>query len=473
MKNFEVVILGAGPAGLAAGLELVNQGVRDILIIDKNSRVGGLSRTKVFQGNRFDIGPHRFFTKNAEINRIWHDTLGDDFKLVNRLTRIFYKGHFFNYPLRPVNALLGMGMIEATHAMFSYLYAAAYLRSKEARNFEEWVTQKFGGKLYHTFFKTYTEKVWGSDCKRIGADWAAQRIKGMNLTTAIKNALFGQRGQKIKTLVEQFNYPKLGAGMMYEAIAERISEHGAEFRLNTEVKKISHNGERITSLVIKDKAGDEYEVRPSVLFSSIPITDLIAQLDSPAPQNVCEASESLYYRDHITVNLVINGDNLFTDQWIYVHSADVKMARLANYNNFSLHMPAKKGVSVVSVEYFVFINDEIWNLSDKDLIDLAVEELAYMKLIDSSMVDAGFVVRETKSYPTYYMGFSEPYDTVRKYISQFSNLYAIGRGGMYKYNNQDHSMYTGILAVRNYKGAKYDLWSVNIDAEYLEEIRNE
>lgn len=473
MKNKEVTILGAGPAGLGAVLELQKNNVKDVLVIDANSKAGGLARTEIFENNRFDIGPHRFFTKNNEVNELWHDILGDDFRPVQRLTRIYYKNKFFNYPLKPLNVLASLGLYESTQALISYLYSLIKFPRKEAVTFEEWVTNHFGKKLYQMFFKTYTEKVWGIDCSKIGANWAAQRIKGMNLFTTIVDALTpSKKNKKAKSLVEEFDYPIYGAGMMYEKMAEKICDNGGEFSFDTTVKRINLKDNKVVSIIVEDK-DKESELPIQTVFSSIPLTHLIKWMRPEVPNEVLQSAEKLYFRDHITVNLIIDKGGLFDDQWIYVHSSDVKMGRLVNYNNFSSNMPANKNTTAVSAEYFVFKNDDIWNLSDEEIIELAKNELDYMNLVDKSLIRKGLVVRETESYPIYFIGFEKHYETIRDFVSGISNLQCIGRGGMYKYNNQDHSLYTGMLAARNYCGANYNLWEVNIDAEYHEDARRD
>ncbi|MBN2138050.1 MAG: FAD-dependent oxidoreductase [Sedimentisphaerales bacterium] len=463
----EVTILGAGPAGLAAALELTRNGVTDVLLIDVHSQPGGLSRTLVFEDARFDIGSHRFFTKNKEVNDLWHNLLGEDFQPVQRLSRIYYKNKFFNYPLKPFNALKNLGCCESVHAILSYLWASMRPSGKEAETFEQWISRRFGRKLYLTFFKTYTEKVWGIECNRIGADWAAQRIKGMSLVTALLNSLksTGKAG-KAKSLVDEFDYPKYGAGMMYDKMAQEIRKTGGQFMFDTSVKKIVLNQNRVTSVIVETD-GQETELPVNTVFSSIPLTTLVKSMTPGAPDNVFSSADELYFRDHITANLIVEEDNLFDDQWIYIHSPEVKMARLANYNNFSRCMSAN-GASAVGVEYFVFRNDSIWNLPDHRILELAKQELHRMNLINKNSVNKGFVVRETDCYPTYFLGFEKPFQKLKEFVCSIDNLQCIGRGGMYKYNNQDHSIYTGLLAARNHCGADHNLWDVNIDAEYHE-----
>lgn len=468
-KTFECCILGAGPAGLGAALELVQNGVSDTVIVDRNRTVGGLARTEVFNGTRFDIGPHRFFTKNAEVNDIWRRTLGTDFKSVQRLTRIYYKQKYFNYPIKAIDAVSKLGLVESLHAILSYVASRAR-SSQDSNNFEDWIIRKFGRKLYEVFFKTYTEKIWGIPCREISAEWAAQRIKGLDIVQVIKSAIISG-GKKPKTLVEEFDYPVLGAGQMYEAMAEKVSGNGMTLMLNTTVLAVNHQNRKIKSIYVKDRDGNEYDLQARQYFSCLPLTHFSKMLRPAENDTILTAADSLYYRDHITVNLLVDGGEHFPDQWIYIHSPEVQMARLANYNNFSKAMVGHKGKSALSVEYFVFKHEPLWQKSDEEIKQLAIEELKRLNLISKECVDQAWVVRETESYPTYYLGFQEPYQVLIDRIVQFDNLYSIGRGGMYKYNNQDHSLFSGMLAARNYlhlPGSPYNLWDINIDAEYHE-----
>lgn len=456
---------------MGVATELVKHGVTNFVIVDKNSQPGGLSRTEIFDGARFDVGPHRFFTANKEVNHLWHETLGGDFRPVQRLTRIFYKGKMFQYPIKAVDSLVKLGPVEAVQALYSYLIAKSK-RHRDAQTFEEWITQKFGSKLYETFFKTYTEKVWGIPCNQIGAEWAAQRIKGLDILQVIKNALLKGPANKPKTLVDQFDYPSLGAGQMYEAMAEQSVAKGAELLLNHRVVEFTRKGNKIQSVTIADSKGERMCITASHFFTSIPITHFFKLLGPPETDEVRQATDALYYREHITVDLLIDAENLFPDQWIYVHSPDVAMARLANYNNFSKLMAGKAGKTAVSVEYFCFKQDKIWETADADLLSQAGDELEYMNLVDKKTVERGWVVRETESYPTYYLGFREPYEKLKGCLLKYDNLSPIGRGGLYKYNNQDHAILSGLLAARNYlglAGSPYDVWAINSDAEYLEE----
>ena len=468
-KSYECCIIGAGPAGLGAALELTKHNVTNILIIDKNKSVGGLSRTDVYDGVRFDIGPHRFFTKNKEVDKIWHETLGKDFRPVSRLTTIFYKNKYFNYPIRPID-IFKLGPIELLHAVLSF-GASQIGKKNEAVSFEDWVVQKFGRKLYETFFKTYTEKVWGIPCSRIKAEWAAQRIKGLDALEVIKKILAGAKNTKIKTLVEEFDYPILGAGQMYEAICDRVISRGASLMLNTKVERFNRKDSSIESIDIVGLAGNKVTVAAHQFFSCIPLPHFFNALNPPVVGLDTNYINKVRYRDHITVNVLVDGKKLFPDQWIYVHSPNLQMARLVNYNNFSKAMVAGKDKSALSVEYFVFKDETLWNESDEFLGNLAISELNAMGLIEKGRAKWVAVVRESEAYPSYHMGFEEPYQLLRREIGQFTNLYSIGRGGMYKYNNQDHSILSGMLAVRNYlklPGTPYVLWDINVDDEYQE-----
>ena len=469
MKDKEVVIIGAGPAGLGAALELQKNDIKDILIIDMNAAPGGLSRTVNYKGNKFDIGPHRFFTKNEEVDALWHEILGNDFKVVNRLSRIFYKNKFYNYPLKPLNALKNLGLNESTQAIIDYLISQIKKNDGNLQSFEEWTIKQFGNKLYQTFFKTYSEKVWGIDCKDISANWATQRIKGLNLYKAIIDSLNPfKNNKKIKTLIEEFEYPVYGAGMMYEKMASKIGYQGGELLYDSVVKKINIKNNKIESILLNTNNKDVL-ISAKIFFSSIPLTQTIQMIMPKPEKSIVNAAKTLFFRDHITVNLLVEKDKLFPDQWIYVHSPEVKMARLGNYNNFSTMMTKDKNNAAISIEYFVFINDDIWNMPDKSIIELAKEELHYMKLADKSRVIDSFVIREANSYPVYFVGYEKYFNILKEYVNSISNLQCIGRGGMYKYNNQDHSLYTGMLAARNYCGANYNIWNVNTDAEYHEE----
>lgn len=472
-KSYECCIIGAGPAGLGAALELIKHGISDILIIDKNKTVGGLSRTNVFDGVRFDIGGHRFFTKNREVNKIWHDTLGTDFRAISRLSHIFYKNKYFRYPIKPLDILAKLGPIESLNIIVSFVSSQISKKNK-AFTFEDWIIQKFGRKLYETFFKTYTEKVWGIPCNQIGAEWAAQRIKGLDALELIKNSLGVGKNTKIKTLVEEFDYPVLGAGQMYETMCLNVISQGAEIMLDTRVIRFDRQDKIIKSIGVIQSNNHKMNIAAKHFFSSIPLVHFLNMLDPPDSYLINNLAGTLRYRDHITVDLLIDKENIFPDQWTYVHSPDVRIARIANYGNFSKAMLGGKNKTALSVEYFAFKEDELWGESDEFLGELASNELNQMGLVKINDVEKTWVVRETEAYPVYYLGFQEHYGLLKQKIGQFANFSSIGRAGMHKYNNQDHSLMSGILAARNYlksPGSPYLLWDINIDAEYMESVQ--
>jgi protoporphyrinogen oxidase len=396
--------------------------------------------------------------------------LGEDFQPVKRLTRILFDDSFFTYPIRASELALKLGAVESAKVILSYARARFSTRI-DPHTFEDWVVQKFGRKLYEIFFKTYTEKVWGIPCSEIGAEWAEQRIKGLDILGVFKNAILPGSSSRAKSLVDHFHYPVLGAGQMYEVMCEQVTAQGANLMLNTSVVRVNRRGETISSVIVRGPEGKLIEITAQSFFNSIPITHFVKMLSPPESDTIRGAAESLFYREHITVDLVVNVDDVFPDQWIYVHSPNVRLARVANYNNFSKAMVGEKGKTGLSVEYFTFQSDDLWKCADEELMELAAEELQQLGLIEKGWIENAWVVRETESYPTYYLGYREPYQALRSRLEQFMNLFPIGRGGMYKYNNQDHSTLTGILAARNYlrlSGAPYNVWDVNVDAEYQE-----
>ena len=463
-----LVIIGGGPSGMAAALEAVKNGAEP-LVLERLDKVGGLARTIEHDGNRFDIGPHRFFTLNPEIKQLFIDVCGDDLVHVPRLTRIYYKGVFFNYPLTPLNALFGLGISASLAAVTSYGMSRLrrLVNSASPESFEEWIIDRFGRRLYRTFFKTYTEKVWGIPCTRIGADWAEQRIKGLSLSAAIVNAVFKPKKKTIKTLVDQFMYPRLGAGQLYEKMSDTVRAGGGAVRTGVEVTRVGHDGFRVTSIASVDANGERQTQTGDFYLSSAPLTQLVEQLDPPPPPEVLAACRGLRYRNHVGVNLVVEGAAPFADNWIYVHSPDVKMARISDYRNFSQEMAATADSHPMTIEYFCFPDDEIWTASDAELVQRAVDEVATMGI--EAVPDRGFVVRSEKAYPVIERGFAEKIETIKAYLDQFENLLPIGRSGMFKYNNQDHAMATGMYATRTALGqGRFDPWRVNIDGVYHE-----
>ncbi len=469
-KNGKVVILGAGPAGCAAGYDLTKHNA-DVVLIERLSQVGGLSRT-INRGNaKYDIGPHRFFTTSAKVRALWDEVGGKSLKVVPRMTRILFNNHLFNYPLQPLNAFMGLGVLRSLAAITSYTKSKARVAyaPRTPQNFEEWVIDQFGNTLYRTFFKTYTEKVWGIPCSDISTKWASQRIKGLNLSQAIINALRKTSGSGIKTLIDHFIYPSDGCGSIYEKQAEIILQKKGRLLKNTEVVAVRHDGAgRITGVDLATAEGIS-AIGGDYFISTIPLTDLVKAM-RPLPQShVLKAADQLKYRTHISVNLLVAG-KLFTDNWIYVHSPSVKVGRIANYRNFSNMMHHDADITPLTFEYFVFDNDAIDSLTDNALIELAVTEGSACKLLPGGVekiLDA-FVVRNKQAYCVMSKGFEAAQNILREYTASFSNLQVAGRAGMFKYNNQDHSIMTGLLAAENALGGKHDVWSVNIDAAYQE-----
>ncbi len=464
----QVVIIGGGPAGLTAGYELTKFGVTP-MVLEKNHIVGGLARTESYKGYHFDMGGHRFFTKSEDVNKMWHEVLEDEFLTRPRLSRIYFKKKFFNYPLKPLNAFLGLGPIESVRILFSYFRWRLFPYRQED-TFEQWVTNRFGKRLFQTFFKTYTEKVWGIPCSELKAEWAAQRIKDLSLKTALLNMFFKPR-KVIKTLIDQFEYPRLGPGMMWSCVKNRIEEAGGTVHLNSDVVRVGRAGNRIQSVVIA-RDGQQQVLTGSDFISSMPITEFIKKLDPPPPAEVLHAASRLSYRDFLTVCLVVNKADLFPDNWIYIHDPTVKVGRIQNFKNWSPHMLPDKSKSSLGLEYFCSEGDELWTMSDGDLIALGKTELERIGLGKAADVEDGCVFRVPKSYPVYDSDYKQYLGTVRQYVDGLENFQTIGRNGLHRYNNQDHAMLTGMLAVRNLmRGQRNDLWNVNTEQEYHEEVR--
>ena len=466
MKKVDVIICGAGPAGLACALELVKKG-KTVIVFEKDSQVGGISKTVKFKNNYFDIGGHRFFTKSEKVNQLWKNTLGEDFLSRPRLSRIYYRNKFFDYPVRILNAIFGLGLFTSFGIVFSYIRAKISPFKKED-NFEQWVSNRFGRKLFQIFFKTYTEKLWGIPCDQIQAEWAVQRIKGLSLFSAIKNAFWKSRNKKIKTLIDEFNYPKFGPGMMYEKIESEICSLGGVVLKETKVVCIKHANRKIIGIVVTGKGGIEREFESENFISSMPITELVKQLKPSIKPDVLDAADNLHFRSFITVSVILNSDVSFRDNWIYVHSPEVKVGRVQNFKQWSPYMVSNKEWTNLGLEYFCSENDELWRMKDEDLIKLALSELEKIGLGKKKDFVDGFVHRAPKTYPVYDFNYKKNLSTIKDFIGNFGNLQLIGRGGMFKYNNMDHSILTGMLAAENVLGAKHDTWKVNADDDYQE-----
>jgi protoporphyrinogen oxidase len=461
--------VGAGPAGLTAAWELVKAGY-DVTVLERDPEyVGGLARTMRYKGFRFDIGAHRFFSKNPEIAVWWRERLPEDFVKIKRLTRILYRQRFFRYPLQPGNALFGLGLWTSFGCVMSYLWRQM-VPIRPERSFEDWVRNRFGDRLYRIFFKTYTEKVWGMPCTEISADWASQRIKGLSLCKAVMNA-FGWRTGIVKTLVNEFEYPRFGAGMMWEKTRDDIVREGGRVLLGREVTRIERDGNQITSIQSVTVSGEVEQWPAESFIVSMPLQDCVLNIEPPLEDTVRLAARQLAYRDFIVVALIVNRTDLFPDNWIYVHDPAVKVGRIENYNNWSKEMAAAGNITCIEMEYFCSRCDSLWQRSDGELIELAGQELEQLGLAKAAEVLDGCVVRVEKAYPVYNESYHENVAVIRQAMAGITNLQTVGRNGMHKYNNQDHSMLTGMLAAKNLMGGRHDVWRVNTDAEYQEEIR--
>ena len=466
-----VVILGGGPAGLTAAYTLGGRGIPSI-VLEKDAVVGGLARTVEYKGYRFDIGGHRFFTKSRPVEDLWREILPpSDFPRRKRLSRIYYDGTFFPYPLRPWATLKGLGPFN------SLLILASYIRARlspfpEEQTFEQWVCNRFGRRLYRLFFRTYTEKVWGIPCSEISADWAAQRIQGLSFWTALRATLGGasrSNGQgAIRTLVDEFDYPRRGPGMMWEKTAELAAGRGADIRRGAVTEKIHWQGDRVDAVVART-GGSVQRIEGSHFVSTVPVRELVEMLDPPAPAAIRQAAARLRHRDFLTVALIIDRPELFPDNWIYIHDPSVRLGRIQNFKNWSPEMVPDARKTCLGLEYFCFENDDLWRLDDPALIALATEELVRLNLVRREEVEDGVVVRMPKAYPVYDATHRESLETVRAFTDRLENLHLVGRNGMHRYNNQDHSMLSAMLAVENILGARHDLWQVNTDDSYHEE----
>ena len=466
----KAVIIGAGPAGLTASYELSKLGMNSV-VLEADKLVGGISRTVNYKGYRFDIGGHRFFTKVPYVHQLWREMLGDEFLVRPRLSRIHYRGHFFDYPLKALNALAGLGPVEAALVVLSYA-KTKFSPYREETNFEQWVANRFGYRLYNIFFKNYTEKVWGIPCSEISADWAAQRIKNLSLTEAVRNALFGSSkskdGKIITTLIEQFYYPRLGPGMMWESCEQKLAEQGNPTIRGQFVERIKHRQGKVECVYARNENGEVTEYSGDHFISSMPLRELIYALDPAPPERILEAANRLRYRDYLTVVLIVKREDVFPDNWIYIHTPEVRMGRIQNYKNWSPDMVPDPATTSLGLEYFLWEKDEEWRWPNERLIELGVKECSQLGLIEADEVIDGTVVRMKKAYPIYDQYYHDSVDTLKHYLKQFSNLQTVGRNGLHRYNNQDHSMLTAVYAARNIFGAEYDIWSVNTDMEYHE-----
>ena len=459
------VVIGGGPAGLTAGYLLAKEGKR-VIVLEADEQVGGLAKTVVDpDGYRFDLGGHRFFTKSKEVNDLWLEIMGDEFLMRPRQSRIFWRGKFLDYPLRGADVVKKLGPIELPLCLLSYLRAAVKPKGRED-NVEQWVSNRFGKRLYNHFFKSYTEKVWGVPTTELRAEWAAQRIKGLSFFSAAKAAFFGNRGNKVKSLISEFHYPRFGPGQMWETMTREIERMGGEVRTETEVEQLNAAADgRIVSV----EAGGE-TIEAGQVISSLPLRATVDITRPLPPAEVREAARGLRYRDFLTVALVLDGDDLFPDNWIYIHEPGVRVGRIQNYRSWSPWMVPDQSKACVGLEYFCFEGDDLWTMSDDELVELASRELEQLGLASRSKVERGYAVRVPKAYPMYDKDYEDRVAAIRSWLDTLGNLQQVGRNGLHRYNNSDHSMLTAMRAVDNLvSGANHDLWAVNAESVYHEE----
>jgi protoporphyrinogen oxidase len=482
MSNSEVFVIGAGPAGLTASYLLTKQGISTTVIEADPVYVGGISRTVNYKHFLFDIGGHRFFSKSKEVVDLWKEILPQDFISRPRMSRIYYDGKYYSYPLKAFEALSNLGLIESSMCVLSFMYKQAFPNEKP-ETFHDWVANQFGERLFSIFFKTYTEKVWGLSCDEISADWAAQRIKGLDLWSAMANALRNSikpagfkdgtkagDGAVIKTLIDSFEYPRKGPGMMWEAAARKTREQGGTIHMGTRLTGLRYDmASEMWTITAQNEDGDDLHFTAKHVISSVPIRELV---NSFTERPLCAAAaEKLRYRDFITVAVVVKKPDLFPDNWIYIHEPSVKVGRIQNFRSWSPEMVPDESLACLGLEYFCFEGDGLWTSSDEDLIALAKKELAQIGLASEAECVDGCVVRQKKAYPVYDDAYKFHVDTIREDLAaNYPTLHLVGRNGMHKYNNQDHAMMTSMLTVKNIIAGEmlYDIWNVNEDAEYHE-----
>jgi protoporphyrinogen oxidase len=472
----KAVVVGAGPAGLTAAYELSKRKTPVVVLESDPLYCGGISRTVNYKGYRFDIGGHRFFSKSREVEDLWTEIAGADMLNRPRSSRIYYNGEFYTYPLKPFEALRKLGILQSIRCVLSFI--AAHLRpTPNPKTFEDWVVNQFGQRLFRIFFKTYTEKVWGMSCQEISADWAAQRIKGLSLASAIRHALLSKRKPKdrkqvVKTLIDTFRYPRLGPGMMWEACANKIRKNGGAVLLGRKVTGCRFDEvNKIWIVTARDAGGHTEEYRAEHLVSSMPVRELVSQISSMLPESASLAAQSLRYRDFLTVGLIVRDRDRFSDNWIYIHDPKVLVGRVQNYKSWSPEMVPDLNFSSYGLEYFCFEGDGLWSSSDKALIELAKKEIQQVNLAASNDVVDGVVIRQPKAYPVYDDAYQRHVQTIREALDlHCPTLHLVGRNGMHKYNNQDHAMMTALLTAKNILAGerRYDVWAVNQDAEYHE-----
>ncbi len=475
VETIDTLVIGAGPAGLTAAYRLAKAGHNVAVIEQDKNYVGGISRTVSYKGFLFDIGGHRFFSKSREVVELWNEILPDDFLTRPRLSRIYYRGKFYAYPLKAFEALRNLGLWQSAACVASYAIARA-LPIRHPKTFHQWMRNEFGERLYAIFFKTYTEKVWGMDCDAISADWAAQRIKGLNffkaLTDGLRRSLGIRRGadRAAKTLIESFRYPRRGPGMMWDAAARKIAALGGRIVMDRRCERLTFDPERdIWTVETRSGSGTAETFKARHVVSSAPIRELFSALN-PTPLTLFHA-RALKYRDFLTVVLIGKPDCVWPDNWIYIHDPKVKVGRVQNFRSWSPEMIPDAESTCLGLEYFCSEADELWSLKDADLIALAKREIEAIRLMRKDEITDACVVRQKKAYPVYDETYLDNLRMIRLELeTRFPSLHLVGRNGMHKYNNQDHAMMTGMLTAENILAGRtlYDVWQVNEDAEYCE-----
>lgn len=464
-----VAIIGAGPAGLTAAYKLQQAGI-EVEIFEASPHIGGLARSIDLWGHRVDLGPHRFFSQNGDVNAFWHEMAEHRYRAVNRRTRIYYQKRFFDYPLAIGNILGNMAPADLAAAILSWMKAQLPRRREvsEKISFEAWIVSRFGRRLFKMFFKSYTEKLWGIPCSELDADFAAQRIKTLSLGGAIAGAFSFAKGRH-RTLVDRFDYPTGGCGAVYETMARRIVENGGKIHLNRAVQRVVAEDRTVTGIELADGG----MMRFAHVVSTMPLTLMAERLPS-VPVHILENIKRLRYRNTILVYLHVDSSDLFPDQWIYVHEPDVKVGRVTNFRNWVPELYGDLTSTVLALEFWCDGEDSIWRAADQALIELGESELRHIGLIGAAAVTAGHVVRVARSYPVYSAGYREHLEPVADFVRSFKNLWPIGRYGAFKYNNQDHSIFMGLLAAENIaNGTSHDLWGVNSDYDTYQEKQPE
>jgi protoporphyrinogen oxidase len=468
MRDNPTVVIGAGPAGLTAGYLLTKLGL-PVVVLEAEDQVGGIAKTAVRDGYRFDLGGHRFFTKVKEVDDLWHEIMREEFLERPRMSRIYWRdprgeGKFLDYPLRGPDVMKKLGPLDLTKALMSYLWAAIKPKGKED-TFEEWVSNRFGRWLFSQFFKSYTEKVWGVPTSEIRSEWAAQRIKNLSFFRAAWSAFFGNKDNKVTSLIEKFNYPRYGPGQMWETMTDDIRRLGGEVLLEHKVDRIEFDGERCVRIRAGDKTWE-----PSAVISSLPLRNVVGMAEPHPRQEVLAAAKGVRYRDFLTVSVVLDGEDLFPDNWIYIHDPNVTVGRIQNFRSWSPWMVPDPSKACVGLEFFCFQGDELWEMDDDKLIDLGMRELEQLGLATKDQFEFGFVTRVPKAYPMYDADYAERVSSIRTWLDGLDNFIQVGRNGLHRYNNSDHSMLTAMRAVDNLvKGTDHDIWAVNAESVYHEE----